>query len=309
MSEFKKVNTVDPAEVQQAETTEVHNIFTREPEVITCKYCNKKILTDTENESTWTGILLSLLLFVVFKIIAVPLIVLIIPLTQQTIHKCPYCLNKVGVCSFYDMIALKDKVISFKIGSLGIIISRKQLLGIFVFVLLCILVQYFISNINFTRGNFIPDKWEDFNKICNREMFEKKQEQSRILCQKYKYMDVQWSGYILRVDYIENFFARYKISILVKMNVGDLEEHSEEGDLYLKLDENYYNKYKHLVFNMTRGDYIHYNATVLEEGSQGAYILEGFGIALADNQDKKKEYRAYRPKSACTSWRKILNGS
>jgi hypothetical protein len=78
---------------------------------------------------------------------------MLIPLTQQTIHSCPNCLNNVGTRSFYDLISLSDKVFTYKIGNFGIIITKKQILGIFLFLLFGTIFYVFFSNLNFTRGS------------------------------------------------------------------------------------------------------------------------------------------------------------
>jgi hypothetical protein len=97
-----------------------------------------------------------MVLFIIFRVWALPLIVLLIPLTQQTVHSCPNCLNNVGTRSFYDFISLSDKVITYKIGNFAIIITKKQLLGIFVFLFFGLVFYLFFSNLSFARGsNFI----------------------------------------------------------------------------------------------------------------------------------------------------------
>lgn len=111
------------------------------------------MLTEIEHQSTWIGVGLSFILFIIFKIYSLPLIVMLIPLTQQTVHTCPNCLNKVGTRSFYDLISLSDNVITYKIGNFGIIITKKQILGIFIFLLFALIFYLFISSVNFTRGS------------------------------------------------------------------------------------------------------------------------------------------------------------
>lgn len=89
-------------------------------------------------------------------------------------------------------------------------------------------------------------------------------------------MDVNWKGYIVRVDYDEHFFAQYRMSLLIKMQKDDI---NEDGDLSLKFLDYEYNIYKNTIFNLTRGDYIEFNGTFISEGGRDhSPILEGFGI-------------------------------
>ncbi len=81
---------------------------------------------------------------------------------------------------------------------------------------------------------------------------------------------------MIRVDYDDQFFARHRLSILVKM---DKEGKGDESDIYLKLSDNQYDLFKDRIFNITRGDLINFNATFLYEGDiRSSPVLESFGI-------------------------------
>lgn len=123
------------------------------PIIHTCQHCEKRILTEVEHQTTWIGIASCFLLLIIFKIFAIPLIIMIIPLTQQTTHTCSNCLNVVGIRTFYDIFALRDNIVSFQIGNFAILISRKQLLGVFLFILFALFFWLFLSNLNFKRGS------------------------------------------------------------------------------------------------------------------------------------------------------------
>ena len=80
---------------------------------------------------------------------------MLIPLTQQTVHSCPNCLNKIGTRSFYDLISLSDNVITYKFGNFGIIITKKQILAVFTFLLFGLIFYLFFSSLDITRGSKI----------------------------------------------------------------------------------------------------------------------------------------------------------
>ena len=86
---------------------------------------------------------------------------------------------------------------------------------------------------------------------------------------------MNWKGYIIRVDYNDNFFARFRLSALVKMEKNQ----EEEPDLYLKFTDYQYDNFKSEIFNITRGDFVSYNATFLTTGEDNAPpVLEVFGF-------------------------------
>lgn len=118
-----------------------------------CPYCSKRILTEVENESTWIGYGISFILFILLGIWAIPLMILLIPITQQINHSCPNCRNKVGGKNFYDFLSLHDSVISYQLGSFAILISRKQLIAAFIFLLFIIIFYVFFATIKLTRGS------------------------------------------------------------------------------------------------------------------------------------------------------------
>ncbi len=99
---------------------------------------------------------------------------------------------------------------------------------------------------------------------------------SDLLCKdKYKYADINWKGHVIRIDYNDNFFARYRLSLLIKMEQTE----TEDPDLYLKFTDYNYDMYKNKIFNITRGDFVNFNATFMHLGDDGAVpLLESFGF-------------------------------
>jgi hypothetical protein len=54
---------------------------------------------------------------------------------------------------------------------------------------------------------------------------------------------------------------------------------NEEADIYIKFDDHYYHKFKPTFLNITRGDFVSYNATVMFTGNKDhASVFEGFGV-------------------------------
>lgn len=275
MSEFKKVNEENIEESAPLKE-EIINNFTKEPTFCICKYCNKKILTEVETEYTWTGILISGAFFMLFKLLSIPLIILSCILTQETTHKCPNCLNKVGVSNFYDYISLSDKIFTFSLGTNAIIITRKMLLSLFAFILISIITVFLFldSSDEFLNYQYLDEKWESFIKDCKNYPYEKTSSIKMAYCKMFEGSNVSWDGYIVRTDYEGSFISKYRISILVKMNKTDT---SEDGDLYLKLSDSKYEEEKKMIFDISRGNHIMFNATILKI-DRGIIIAEGISF-------------------------------
>jgi hypothetical protein len=121
--------------------------------IYTCQFCNKRILTEVETESTWVGIALAFLILIIFNLPGILLVIILLPLTRQTNHFCTNCKNKVGTCSFYDLISLSDRIFTWQLGNFAILVTRKQLLGVFIFLLFSLIFFVFFSNLNLTRGS------------------------------------------------------------------------------------------------------------------------------------------------------------
>lgn len=241
------------------------------PILTVCQYCQCRIYSCVENESSWAGVFLSILFLLVFNIYGLFLIILLIPLTQTTIHTCPNCLNKIGVRSFYDTISLGDKIFTFQLLGLGIIITKKQILAVFIFLLTVLTVFIFLNSFNF-EPQFLDAYWKDYQNDC---ITQNKYEDS---CYKYLYKDVSWNGYALRVDFDSNFFSRFQTTILVKMN----EKNDSKPDLTLKLTYDYYDKYKKDILNTTRGSLIHFNGTIIKTGNYP--FIEVFNYKLGNTK-------------------------
>ena len=121
---------------------------------------------------------------------------MVIPLTQKTVHSCPNCMNTVGVHSFYDLLSLSDKVISYQLGNFAIIVNRKQLLGIFIFILFILGFYFIFHNLNFDRDeNFIDTDWDYYKLNCSKEKYITNPTQAEIICNnKFRYHNINWKG-------------------------------------------------------------------------------------------------------------------
>lgn len=242
--------------VEEPDPTEEENIFGREQLLVVCQFCGCRIYTSIEHQTSWTGIFLSLVLFIVFKFYSIFLIALLIPLTQSTIHTCPNCLNQVGKRTFYDILSLTDKVFAFQISSIGIIITKKQLLSAFVFSFFALFFYIFFSSFTLQR-TILEDTWDDFKALCQQQG-----SNPQGCLNKYYYQRVSWKGYAIRVDFDDRFFSHIRASILIKMDYNK-NITNEDPDLVLYFTDQTYESFRTDILNTTRGDLVQFNATIL----------------------------------------------
>ena len=247
----KLLENKNPEETKLISTTDTQaNIYGRDQQITVCQFCKSKIFTNVEQQVSWFGIFICLLLLVTLRFFAIILIILIIPLTQSTIHTCPNCLNRIGVHTFYDTISLKDKIFTFQFLGFGVIITKKQLLGTFFFILFGIIIYSIVSNISFTK-TILKESWYEYQTMCNEDFGK---------CKRYfLYQDVYWTGNIIRVNFNENFFSRYRAFILMKMDKNNDQDYT---DMVLDVTDAIYKKYKIDIMDLRRGDEIAFNCTL-----------------------------------------------
>ena len=230
-------------------------IFGKEQQMCVCPFCHIKMFTDIEQEVSWIGVVLSILILIFLKIYGIIFLILIIKFTKNTTHSCPNCLNKIGVYTVFDALSLQDKVFTIQFSHFGMIITKKHLFSLLSFFIFGIIFYFILSTLKFNRV-ILKETWNDFNLICS---------QSEIMCNtKFLYQDISWTGYVIRVNFNDNFFSRVRVFFLIKMN-QDL--NNDNTDLILEVTDKVYEKYKIDIMNLTRGDEISFNATVKQTPS------------------------------------------
>lgn len=280
-SEIRKINTEDNESNNNIEEFEAK--YSREPKFTDCPFCKKRVFTEVDHIVSYSGIILSIILIFFLNLISIPFIMIVIPLTQNSQHRCPSCLNQIGECSFYDTISLSDRIISLTLGSFALVISKKQLIGIFVFLTLIVVMIMKFMTIDTSR-RYIDESFDDFYKECNKSKFSNTNiaNQVHIYCHSFRFSDVNWKGHVVRIDYERKYFSSTRLKILIKMRE---EDKSEDGDLYLKVEDYIYETYKNKFYELNRGDKIQFNATILFEGDgQRVPFLNLFEIEILKNE-------------------------
>ena len=227
-----------------------NNILGREQQICVCPFCHMKIFTEIEHEVSWIGIILGVMLLLFFKIYGIIVLVVLLRLTQNTTHSCPNCLNKIGIYTIFDALSLQDKVFTIQLASFGLVITKKHIFSLVIGLIFILLFIFFISSISFSK-KILKETWSDYLQICSG---------GPALCNaKFLYQEISWIGYVIRVNFNDNFFSRTRVFFLVKM---DENVESDKTDLVIEVTDQIYNKYKIDIMNITRGDELRFNATI-----------------------------------------------
>ena len=56
------------------------------------------------------------------------LLPILVSLSKQAIHRCAKCLNEVKTNSYFGFSSMDDKIVTFSVGNVGVILTRKMLL-------------------------------------------------------------------------------------------------------------------------------------------------------------------------------------
>ena len=246
------------------------------------------------------------------------LIPITLVVTQTLYHTCPLCYRELGTNNrIFNHFFLEDKVlnknyfflkcynkvIGFKFAQVGLILTRKILLGIALSILLMVILFFKIKVLahphSFEKIKYFSDDWPTFLERCSVN----KLTLNSAFCVE-KYLDrsaMNWEGYVIRlVDNRENFhrFLTHAVELLVKM------EPSEAfPDIYLTFDSMEAQEFGSVFNNLERGKKVRFNGTVKNFGESGSRHLHGLSVMEIEGMMKIEEsgigkgrYGAFRGK-------------
>lgn len=95
---------------------------------VKCPFCDAVSNSIVEYRPSLLGYLLTLLAILVFGVLSLALLPILVSLTKQAIHRCAKCLNEVKTNSYFGFSSMDDKIVTFSIGKVGVILTRKILL-------------------------------------------------------------------------------------------------------------------------------------------------------------------------------------
>ena len=138
-----------------------------------CPFCNTNAYSIVEYKSNILGYLVSLILLFALGWLSFWILPLVLSLTKSAVHRCSKCLNEVKNNSLLGFNSMEDKVISFNIGSFGVILSRKYLLYIVLSLTwLIVLIMLLTSGVNMNETRPITNyTWVEYKNDWGYQAF------------------------------------------------------------------------------------------------------------------------------------------
>ena len=95
---------------------------------VKCPFCDAVSNSIVEYRPSLLGYLLTVLAILIFGILSMVLLPILVSLTKQSIHRCAKCLNEVKTNTYFGFSSMDDKVMTFSVGTFGVILTRKMML-------------------------------------------------------------------------------------------------------------------------------------------------------------------------------------
>jgi hypothetical protein len=191
---------------------------------IKCPHCDSNSYSLVEYRNSPIAFVVSIIMILFLGMLGLMMFPFVTATMRISVHRCSKCLNEIKQTSIFNLDGLEDKVISFSLGKFGIILSRKYLIYITIFVFSCIMLYFAVSSANLGHDHdsrpISTLKWDDFMKDCGPDAFKNNVRQTiRTFERKYSDRGIQWDGYVVRVNYLEDLVNRHfhETSILIKM--------------------------------------------------------------------------------------------
>lgn len=232
-----------------------------------CPYCDRTVLTTVELQATGCSFMVALSIFFCCGWLSLCLLPFIWSLLQTAVHRCPLCQEKLSSRSRVTCFQFREQIVTLRIGTCAIVLSRRYIIGILSMLSLLLLtlsVRWYLAAVGFPdalRGEVANATWTEFLEDCGVKSYLGNPLKAEALFEE-KYADhtVRWQGRMHHVQ--EGFFSKHFI--------------------YIDMDPPYYprNDYRDLVliFGKTLlpgiatvdvGDEILFEATLLELGRRG----------------------------------------
>lgn len=105
----------------------VKRLFFARSQKVKCPFCDVVSNSIVEYRPSLLGYLLTILAILIFGILSLVLLPLLVSLTKQAIHRCAKCLNEIKTTSYFGLSSMNDQVLTLKVGTFGVIFTRKML--------------------------------------------------------------------------------------------------------------------------------------------------------------------------------------
>lgn len=252
-------------------TSDSQHVDRTQPEFKYCSFCEKQVLSTVETQSSVWCFLLGCFLFLFCGWIAFCVLPFAWPLLQTVVHSCPICNTVLEKRSRVSCVKLREEVITIRIGSCAIVLSRTYVIvSLLMLGLLFTTIGarwflnfYGLPDIN--KGEFSGASWEEFLQDCGSHSYLGNPVQAeRRFSEKYDGRTVLWAGRMHHIQ--EGIWGKN----FLYMNMEPrLYHRTDFRDLALVFGKSLFEK----ASELNVGDRISLEATLLQLGKRGRPIL------------------------------------
>jgi len=111
---------------------------------VKCPFCDAVSNSIVEYKPSVLGYLLTLLAILVFGILSLVLLPVLVSMTKQSVHRCAKCLNECKTNTYFGISSMDDQVLTFSVGTFGVIFTRKMLLYAACVITACLAIYVFV---------------------------------------------------------------------------------------------------------------------------------------------------------------------
>jgi hypothetical protein len=210
---------------------------------VKCPFCDAVSFSIVEYKTSLLGYLVAILSILIFGFLSIILMPFLVSLTKSAIHRCAKCLNEVKSASYFGFSSLEDKLLTFQVGKVGVILTRRYLLYIVMTITCGLAIYLFLLTETGHNHEVRPISgltWDGYRNDCGFDSFVNSPMKAigkfdRV----YQNQGVSWDGYVIRVSLSEEDamnFAYHSSSIMIKMDPED-QTNGHGADLGLSLSE------------------------------------------------------------------------
>lgn len=229
----------EPRETDPLEETDDPE-FDQTPVRCICSNCGGSIITFIDFQPSWVTFAMAIFVLFACGWVSLCIIPILWPVFKDVVHHCPRCLNILAKRSRVQITSGGSDVMTVRLGSCAMVLSRKYLLFFLALVGFILLIRTVRSSLSVDdvltmRQNIVTSiPWEDFRKDCGSNVqLGNPLHVHSAYDHKYRNRTVSWTGEVSRMDLGTNLFFWTTTSIVQVVMTRDEPRYRGGSDLSL----------------------------------------------------------------------------
>lgn len=266
-----------------------------------------------QKEASFFTYITSFLAFLTFGFLAIFIIPLIVESSKSIVKRCADCYCVLEERELFSLPSLKDEILDIRLGKCSFVISRKYAIVIITLFTVFYFFRYFTAQ-DHRKPDWIPTQsvhksdysiWPEYLRDCGEKVYlSNSLKANKKFKEKYQDQIVTWHGYFIA---LENTILDYEYQYLLTVKMKPTESKPNIPDIYLKFNDNLYNKYSEKILSRVLGSEMIYKAKYLAIGDEfKAHEFEMLGIEFLDNVVNLNDIPVFEPEEKPTHLRKEI---